>query len=59
MIAPKWDFEKSKYVKFGENTISLEAYNTLVNPFDTILTRYKGDLKSEIIGRCKIKIVKG
>jgi len=49
-LSPPFCFDITDLLKVGENTIEVEVYNTLSNNYTTIPTRYRGDLKSGLIG---------
>ena len=49
-LSPPWTFDITQYAKAGENRIEILVYNTLANNYTSIPTRYRGDLKSGLIG---------
>lgn len=53
-VSPDWNFDISNFVNIGDNTVELKVFNTLSNHYDTIPTRYRGDLASGIFGNAKL-----
>ncbi len=49
-VAPPWKVDVSEFVKPGENRVEIIVYNTLANHYLTIPTRYRGSLRSGLIG---------
>jgi hypothetical protein len=49
-LAPPWKFDITKLAELGENNIEVLIYNTLANNFIAIPTRYRGSIKSGLIG---------
>ena len=49
-LAPPWTFDISKFAQEGENKVEILIYNTLANNYTTIPTRYRGSIKSGLIG---------
>lgn len=49
-VAPPWKYDLTPLVKPGENKIEVVVYNTLANNYTTIPTRYRGAIKSGLIG---------
>ncbi|HSH20430.1 MAG TPA: glycosyl hydrolase, partial [Draconibacterium sp.] len=49
-LAPPWKFDITKLAQLGENNIEVLIYNTLANNFITTPTRYRGSIKSGLIG---------
>ncbi len=54
-VTPPWKVDISEYVKPGENRVEILVYNTLANHYLTIPTRYRGSLRSGLIGPVHIK----
>ncbi|OGF47922.1 MAG: hypothetical protein A2452_09490 [Candidatus Firestonebacteria bacterium RIFOXYC2_FULL_39_67] len=55
-LSPPWTFDITQFAKESENQIGLLIYNTLSNNYIAIPTRYRGELKSGLIGPVIIKI---
>jgi hypothetical protein len=55
-VAPPWTVDISAYVQVGENRIEILVYNTLANHYLTIPTRYRGSLRSGLIGPVRLEI---
>jgi hypothetical protein len=49
-VAPAWTFDVTEFIRVGENKLEVLVYNTLSNHYTTIPTRYRGSLKSGLIG---------
>lgn len=49
-LSPPWKFDISILAHSGENKIEVLIYNTLANNYTTIPTRYRGPIKSGLIG---------
>lgn len=54
-VAPPWAVDISDVVKVGENHIEILVYNTLANHYLTIPTRYRGPLRSGLLGPVTIE----
>ena len=54
-VAPPWTWDISEFVKAGENQIEILVYNTLANHYLTIPTRYRGSLKSGLLGPVRVE----
>ena len=54
--APSWEFDITEYAIEGENKLEVYVYNTLANHYTTIPTKYRGSLKSGLIGPVTLKI---
>ncbi|MBK9391663.1 MAG: hypothetical protein IPN68_16295 [Bacteroidetes bacterium] len=57
-VSPPWKFDITKYVKAGENRIEVLIYNTLANNYTSIPTRYRGSIKSGLIGPVSLNYLK-
>jgi hypothetical protein len=44
-------------VKPGENKVEVMIYNTLANNYTTMTTRYRGSIKSGLIGPVSVKVM--
>jgi hypothetical protein len=55
-VAPPWTVDISEHVQAGENRIEILVYNTLANHYLTIPTRYRGSLRSGLIGPVRLEI---
>jgi hypothetical protein len=49
-VSPPWKFDITRFIKQGDNQIEILIYNTLANNYTSIPTRYRGNLKSGLIG---------
>ena len=49
-LSPPWKFDITPMIKSGDNKIEVMIYNTLANNYTTIPTRYRGLIKSGLIG---------
>jgi hypothetical protein len=49
-LAPPWKFDITPFAHSGINKIEVMVYNTLANNYSTIPSRYKGAIKSGLIG---------
>ena len=56
-LAPPWKFDITAFAKSGENKIEIMIYNTLANNYTTIPTRYRGSIKSGLIGPVSLKVL--
>lgn len=54
--APPWIFDITKLAKPGENQLEVLIYNTLANNYTSIPTRYRGSIKSGLIGPVKLNV---
>ncbi|MEN6307369.1 MAG: glycosyl hydrolase [Anaerohalosphaeraceae bacterium] len=54
-VAPPWTVDMTDCVRAGENRIEILVYNTLANHYLTIPTRYRGSLRSGLIGPVTIE----
>jgi hypothetical protein len=54
-VAPPWNLDVTQYVKPGQNRIEILVYNTLANHYVTIPTRYRGSLRSGLIGPVRLE----
>ncbi len=54
--APPWKFDITKLAKLGENKVEVLIYNTLANNYTSIPTRYRGSIKSGLIGPVVLNI---
>jgi len=57
-LTPPWKFNITKLAKAGENKVEVLLYNTLSNNYTTIPTKYRGEIKSGLIGPVKLLIAK-
>jgi len=55
-VAPPWTVDISAYVQAGGNRIEILVYNTLANHYLTIPTRYRGSLRSGLIGPVQLEL---
>ena len=56
-LSPPWKFDVTSLAKSGENKIEVMIYNTLANNYTTIPTRYRGSIKSGLIGPVSLKVL--
>jgi hypothetical protein len=56
-LSPPWKFNITPFAKLGENKIEVMIYNTLANNYTTVPTRYRGEIKSGLIGPVMLKII--
>lgn len=49
-LSPPWKFDISQLAKSGKNKIEVLIYNTLANNYTTVPTRYRGSIRSGLIG---------
>jgi hypothetical protein len=56
-VSPPWKFDITQFAKEGENKIEVLVYNTLANNYITIPTRYRGDIKSGLIGPVTVRVL--
>jgi len=49
-LSPPWKFDITPFAHSGINKIEVMVYNTLANNYSTIPSRYKGAIKSGLIG---------
>jgi hypothetical protein len=54
-VAPPWAWDMSEFVRPGDNRIEILVYNTLANHYLTIPTRYRGSLKSGLLGPVRVE----
>lgn len=54
-LSPPWTYDITKYAKTGENRIEVLVYNTLANNYTSIPTRYRGSIRSGLIGPVSMK----
>ena len=57
-LSPPWRFDITEFVTAGKNDIEVLIYNTLANNYVAIPTRYRGSIKSGLIGPVKVKVVR-
>jgi hypothetical protein len=56
-VSPPWTFNISEYAAKGKNDIEVLVYNTLANHYTSVPTRYRGDIKSGLIGPVRIRVL--
>ena len=54
-LAPPWSFDITGNLKNGENRIEILVLNTISNNYTSIPTRYRGSIRSGLIGPVTIK----
>ena len=57
-LSPPFKFDITKLAKSGENKIEVLVYNTAANNYTTIPTRYRGEIKSGLIGPVCLEVAK-
>ena len=55
-LSPPWIFDITHIARQGENQIEVLIYNTLANNYTSIPTRYRGEIKSGLIGPVIVRI---
>ncbi len=55
-LAPPWKFDITKLVNAGENKLEVLIYNTLANNYTTVPTRYRGSIRSGLIGPVNLNV---
>ena len=55
-LSPPWTFDITKLSRQGENQIEILIYNTLANNYISVPTRYRGDIKSGLIGPVVLRL---
>lgn len=55
-VAPPWVVDIGRQAKAGANRIEVLVYNTLANHYLTIPTKYRGDLRSGLLGPVRLEI---
>jgi hypothetical protein len=56
-LAPPWIYDITSFAKEGENKLEILVYNTLANNYVSIPTRYRGDIKSGLIGPVTLRVL--
>jgi hypothetical protein len=56
-LSPPWKFDITPFAKSGENKVEVMIYNTLANNYTTIPTRYRGAIKSGLVGPVSLKLM--
>ena len=54
-LAPPWSYDITESIKKGENQIEVLVFNTIANNYTSIPTRYRGSIRSGLIGPVTIK----
>jgi hypothetical protein len=49
-LAPPWTFDITRLAKEGNNELEVLIYNTIANNYNSIPTRYRGEIRSGLIG---------
>ncbi len=55
-VAPPWTVDLGPHVRAGSNRLEVLVYNTLANHYLTIPTRYRGSLRSGLLGPVRLSI---
>jgi hypothetical protein len=55
-LSPPWKFDITQLTRPGNNQIEILIYNTLSNNYISIPTKYRGELKSGLIGPVVLKL---
>ena len=53
-VAPPWRVRVDGLLEEGKNQIEIRVYNTLANHYEYLPTRYKGDLRSGLLGEVRL-----
>ena len=56
-VAPPWTYDITSLAQEGNNRIEILLFNTLANNYTTIPTRYRGSIKSGLIGPVTLKVL--
>jgi hypothetical protein len=56
-LSPPWIFDITNYALAGENKIEVLIYNTLANNYTSVPTRYRGEIKSGLIGPVTLRTI--
>ena len=56
-LSPPWRFDITENAREGENKIEVLVYNTLANNYVAVPTRYRGEIKSGLIGPVKLLVM--
>jgi hypothetical protein len=57
-VSPPWKFDVTKLAQKGDNQIEVLVYNTLANNYLTTPTRYRGSIKSGLIGPVTLTVLR-
>jgi hypothetical protein len=57
-VSPPWKYDITGNAKAGENRIEVIVFNTLANNYTSIPTRYRGSIKSGLIGPVSLNYCK-
>jgi hypothetical protein len=57
-LAPPWKFDITGQVRTGENKIEILVLNTIANNYTSIPTRYRGSIRSGLIGPVTVNYYK-
>jgi hypothetical protein len=57
-LAPPWTFDITRFAKEGNNEIEVLIYNTIANNYTSIPTRYRGEIRSGLIGPVVLRTLK-
>jgi hypothetical protein len=55
IVSPPWTIDVTDVMQSGENSVEILVFNTLANHYLTIPTRYRGSLRSGLIGPVRIE----
>jgi hypothetical protein len=56
-LSPPWNFDITRFSKEGDNRIDVLIYNTLANNYTSIPTRYRGSIRSGLIGPVVVRVL--
>jgi hypothetical protein len=56
-LSPPWTFDITPFAKSGENLIEILIYNTIANNYTSVPTRYRGDIRSGLLGPVTLHIM--
>jgi len=55
-LSPPWTFDITQLAREGENKLEVLIFNTLANNYTSIPTRYRGSIKSGLIGPVLLRV---
>jgi hypothetical protein len=55
-LSPPWTYDITQLAREGENKLEVLIYNTLANNYTSIPTRYRGSIKSGLIGPVLLRV---
>jgi hypothetical protein len=55
-LSPPWRFDITPWIKAGDNRVEVLILNTIANHYTSIPTRYRGEIRSGLIGPVHLEI---